>query len=97
MIEANSGEKGLQAFSARGPEIDAAIIDWQMPGMDGAATLQALLALTPTLRVLICSGYGNDQDIERFLVPGQILFLQKPFTLDDLVISLGATSSSFSG
>jgi len=90
VIEAASGEQALAFFTEADMTIDAVILDWQMPGMGGEATLEIFLKEKPSLPLLICSGYGDDMDIERLLVHGQVLFLQKPFSLTELLAALRA-------
>jgi signal transduction histidine kinase/CheY-like chemotaxis protein len=88
VIEAAGGEQALRLLSEGGTDIDAVLLDWQMPGMGGEASLEIFLERKPSLPVLICSGYGDDQDIERLLIPGQVLFLQKPFLVSELLAAL---------
>jgi len=93
VIEAQDGERALSVFAQGNTDIDVVLLDWQMPGMGGEDCLKEILATRPSMPLLICSGYGDNQDIESLLVPGQVLFLQKPFSLDELRTALSVMLS----
>jgi DNA-binding NarL/FixJ family response regulator len=52
--------------------------------MDGVETLHALRALNPAVRIVLSSGYTEQEMAERFTGPGPDGFIQKPYTLDIL-------------
>jgi signal transduction histidine kinase/CheY-like chemotaxis protein len=96
VIEAQDGEQALSALAERNTDIDLVLLDWQMPGLGGEDCLKEILASRPSMPLLICSGYCDDQDIESLLVPGQVLFLQKPFSLEELRTALSVILSGAS-
>jgi DNA-binding NarL/FixJ family response regulator len=53
--------EGLEA-AAQGT-YDVAIVDMEMPSMDGAAVITELRRMLPTLRVLVVSGYGDRRHV----------------------------------
>ena len=53
--------EGLEAAS-QGP-YDVAIVDMEMPSMDGAQVITELRRISPTLRVLVVSGYGDRRHV----------------------------------
>src|SRR5689334_8591303 len=62
-----------------------------MPQLDGIETLHGLRQASPTLPVVLMSGYSEHERNERYGESGLAGFLQKPFTLDGLVGSLSGS------
>ena len=56
VVEAQDGEEGLAFYRALHAAIDAAVLDMQMPGMDGAETFRELRRVNPAVKVVLCSG-----------------------------------------
>ncbi len=77
VLDADSGEAAL-ALAAEHPEI--AVIDYAMPGMDGAQTAEQLRRLMPQLPIILASGHPDTASIERAL-GGQATVLRKPFDI----------------
>ena len=77
VIDASSGEAALDLAAER-PEI--AVIDYAMPGMDGAETAEQLRRLMPQLPIILASGHPDTASIERAL-GGQATVLRKPFDI----------------
>jgi len=88
VIEAATGEEGLEEYEQHRAEIGAVILDLRMPGLGGLGTLHALRALAPDMRIVVYSGYGGEEASEEILSSKQVVFLQKPFSLEDLLSCL---------
>lgn len=58
---------------------DLVLIDETMPGLRGSEVARRVLALAPSVRVVLCSGYGAVDG-----APDEVMILVKPFTLEDL-------------
>lgn len=56
------GEQALQLAREAGSEIDLAIVDQTMPGLNGLETSRRLLALSPGIRILLCTGQQLEQE-----------------------------------
>jgi signal transduction histidine kinase len=80
VLDAGSGEAALALVSEH-PEI--AVIDYAMPGMDGAQTAEQLKRLAPGLPIILASGHADTASIERAL-GGQATVLRKPFDIAEL-------------
>ena len=67
----------------------AVLLDLTMPRLDGAEVLREIRALNPATRVLIMSGYSEQDILDRLRGLGPIAILHKPFTLKILLTRLG--------
>ena len=77
VLDADSGEAALALVSEH-PEI--AVIDYAMPGMDGAQTAESLRRLMPRLPIIFASGHADTAAVERAL-GGSATVLRKPFDI----------------
>jgi len=75
---ASSGLEGIQLY--REGSFDVVLLDLTMPELDGEATLKQLREIAPDVRVLLVSGYSENDRIAQLAAGGPLLFLQKPFT-----------------
>ena len=64
-------------------------MDLVMPGMDGVATTEAILKVSPDSRVLILTTFGSAADIARALKAGATGAVTKNLSNDDLVKAIG--------
>ena len=83
-----SGEEGVEA--AANEEFDVAVVDLQMPGMDGIEVQRRLKELQPTLPCIVLTGHGS---VENALESGKynaFKFLSKPVDMDTLVETIRA-------
>jgi CheY-like chemotaxis protein len=56
VIAASNGRHALHVFDAKDKEIDAVILDYEMPGMNGLELAEGLKQRQPTLPVIMVSG-----------------------------------------
>jgi CheY-like chemotaxis protein len=98
VIEARDGPEGLGALEAETP--DLVVVDFAMPGMNGAETAAAIRRTRPGLPIVFASGYADTAAIERVDGAPPPL-LRKPFRLDELQAvlagALGADGSRRAG
>lgn len=85
--QAGSGEDGLRSAAANAPHI--ALIDVNMPGMNGYQVCQALKADAPELRVLFVSGENTFDARIAAHDAGADDFLPKPFRIAELNLKMG--------
>ncbi len=85
--EAASGEEGLDFFAA-GKSVHAALVDMNMPGIDGQTTLTRLHELRPGLPVILLTAYGTVGAAVEAMKRGAFDYLTKPADNDELILTL---------
>ena len=88
VFSAKNGHEGVATYLSNKEKIDLVILDMRLPGLTGAEILQMLRAINPLIKVIIASGY-DEQEIERQL-KGQTAssILRKPYNADTLVTTV---------
>ena len=75
-----------EAVAAGHPgDIHLLMTDLMLPDMDGGELARRLRAARPAARVLYTSGYTNESVVRSGLIPADVPFLSKPFTIDEVV------------
>ncbi|MCL4537693.1 MAG: response regulator [Nitrospirae bacterium] len=79
------GNEGVRIFSENKDRINLVILDMVMPEKGGRQTFKEIRTLKPDAKVLICSGYGEEQYFYELFEAGAAGFLQKPFQHTELL------------
>jgi CheY-like chemotaxis protein len=84
----DQGRDALDWLRSHNAPLVAALLDLAMPGMSGGDVARELQGLRPSTPILIMSGFR--EEIARERLPGglSVLFLQKPFTKEQLARTL---------
>jgi PAS domain S-box-containing protein len=85
VLEAADGRAALEVFARAADQVQFVLLDLMMPRLDGVQTLRELRQLKPGVRVIVMSGYTEQEVTHRFADAPPDGFLQKPFPLDQLV------------
>jgi PAS domain S-box-containing protein len=94
---ASNGREALEIFRAEPERFIAVLLDLTMPELDGTATFRELRRISPQVRVLLMSGFNEQDAISRFAGKGLAGFLQKPFKPEALFQKLRAILESPAG
>jgi CheY-like chemotaxis protein len=78
-ISASDGIEAIEKFLDNKDNIDLIILDMSMPRMSGEKTFEQLRKISPTIKVLVDSGYSLDEKIRTILKHDRTDFIQKPF------------------
>jgi CheY-like chemotaxis protein len=78
---AANGAAGVARYARGG--VDAVVLDWSMPVMNGGATLIAIRDIDPSARFLVSSGLAHRKELETIEPP--VPFLAKPYTTEQLL------------
>jgi len=84
VISCGDGAEALAWLQAHDEDLDLVLLDINMPERSGVQVLSWLHVQRPELPVVMMSGQGRDQDVDRLHDLGASGFLMKPFTLQDL-------------
>jgi len=84
ILTARDGVEALEVYRKHRGDIVLVLLDMTMPRMDGEETFRELRALNPEVRVILASGYNEQDATNRFVDKGLAGFIQKPFTLQNL-------------
>ena len=83
VLDARDGKEALEVFNENKNEIDLVILDMKMPH-NGNTTFSQLKKINADVKVLIASGYTEDQQIREMQKQGCYGFIQKPFSIRTL-------------
>jgi CheY-like chemotaxis protein len=88
VLLACDGAEAVSLYEQHRGEIAAVLIDMSMPVQDGPATIAALRAIHPGVKILATSGLGLDDRVIEALGPDLRNFLPKPYTSETLLAEL---------
>jgi CheY-like chemotaxis protein len=83
VITANDGNEAVEIFK-NNPGISFVILDLTMPHMDGEQCFRELRQLNPNVKVIMSSGYNEQEVSQKFVGKGLAGFIQKPYRLNVL-------------
>lgn len=84
VLTAHDGSTGVELFQAHADSIVCVLLDMTMPQLDGQETFRLIRQIKPDARVMLMSGYNEQEATRRFTGKGIATFLPKPFTPNDL-------------
>jgi CheY-like chemotaxis protein len=87
---ASDGAEAIALFRNPSGRFDLALVDMQMPGLDGGKTIVALRHLRPELPIVGASGLATDENREHAAANGVRHFLDKPFSVETLIRTVHA-------
>jgi len=80
VAEATNGEEAIALATEHKP--DLAILDVQMPVLDGISAAEKIIAIAP---VLMLTAFSQRELVDRARDAGVMAYVVKPFTISDLV------------
>jgi CheY-like chemotaxis protein len=83
-LSAAGGREALDVLRRETDRISHVLLDLSMPGMDGITTFQELLRIKPRLKIILSSGYSEQDCVESLSGRGLAGFIQKPYSVSDL-------------
>ena len=89
-VFAHNGIEALEELQAD-PSIDMVVSDINMPRMDGLTLLEQIPNVSPDIRAIIVSAYGDMENIRTAMNRGAFDFVTKPVDFDDLQFTIDRT------
>ncbi len=84
VLTAENGREAVELFQQHRQRIAMVILDLTMPHLDGSEAFRALRKIDPEVKVILASGYTQEDVAARFAGKGLSGVLQKPFSIDRL-------------
>lgn len=86
--KAHNGVEGIELFQKNIDAVDAVITDMKMPGITGLEVVKRIHALQPDIGIIVLTGHGDMENAIASMREGAFNYLQKPFQMENLVLSL---------
>jgi two-component system, cell cycle sensor histidine kinase and response regulator CckA len=85
VLTANDGKEAIKLYRQNAADIAVVICDLTMPHLDGAATFRQLRRLSPGVRVILSSGFAEEEATAGLGGMGLGGFLRKPYRAAELL------------
>jgi DNA-binding response OmpR family regulator len=84
-IEAGTGEEALELFD-RNPDIDIAVLDVMLPGIDGLEVCKTIRASNQKIGIIMLTAKAQENDKVAGLMNGADDYVAKPFSPLELIV-----------
>ena len=88
--EAENGEAAVRLAAELKP--DVVVMDFSLPGMDGAEATAAVLKVSPISKVVILTSFGTSADLARAMAAGAVGAVTKNLSNDELSSAIRDTA-----
>jgi two-component system, cell cycle sensor histidine kinase and response regulator CckA len=88
VLTAVDGKQGVEVFRENVDKISCVLLDLTMPGLDGTQVFREIRRIRPDAKVILTSGYNEQDATQRFPDMGLAGFIQKPYTMGKLTEKL---------
>ncbi len=89
----SNGQDALTTYVRDPSEYDVILLDMVMPGMCGRETLLGLRKINPEVKVLLSSGFSEEDGDFDVLADGACGFVQKPYGINELIVRVRAVAA----
>ncbi len=89
VLAARNGAEGVECFREHHTTLFAVLLDLKMPIMGGRASFQQMQQIDPEVPVLVCTGFGENEEVQELRSLGAIGMLSKPYRIAELASALG--------
>jgi signal transduction histidine kinase len=83
-ITAEDGVQAVEIFRQRHRELVGVVLDLKMPRKGGREAFLEMRAIDPSVPVLLCSGYGENEEAQGLISLGARGLLSKPYRIGEL-------------
>ncbi|MEF3255845.1 MAG: response regulator [Deferribacterales bacterium] len=85
VIDVKNPEEADKIYELNRENVNLAIIDAIMPKVSGIEVANRLKSINSELKIILTSGYYNDPAVEEFISKQMGYFIQKPFSVIELI------------
>jgi len=84
VLAASDGRDGVARYREHQHEIVAVLLDLSMPGLNGRDVFLELKRINPRVKVIVASGFGENEVVDSLNRMGLDAFIQKPYSPQSL-------------
>jgi two-component system cell cycle sensor histidine kinase/response regulator CckA len=88
IVSVADGAAAVETFAKDPESYDLVLLDMSMPKLSGPEVFRELRRIDPKVRVLLTSGYNEQETVSRFAGKRIAGFLQKPYRAQDLRLAI---------
>ena len=81
---ATNGVEAVQVYEQSYHNLCAVLLDLRMPVMPGTETFMKMREISPSVPIILLSGFHKDKEVDLILEKGAEAFIQKPYSLDEI-------------
>jgi len=83
-LTAINGLKAVKLYGDKYREIDLIMLDLIMPVMSGFDAFDELMKINPNAKIIIVSGFSQEEKMNKLIEKGALKFIQKPFKVREI-------------
>ena len=88
ILVASDGIEAIAVYAQNRDKISAVLMDIMLPLLDGLTAIRTLQKINPEVRIIASSGLMSDNKLSVIAATGVSTFLSKPYTVNELLLSL---------
>ncbi|MBN3869441.1 response regulator [Nostoc sp. JL33] len=88
ILVASDGIEAIALYAQNMEKISAVLMDIMLPSLDGLTAIRTLQKINPQVRIIASSGLMSDNKLSTVAAIGVNTFLSKPYTVNELLLSL---------
>ncbi|MEH2408838.1 hybrid sensor histidine kinase/response regulator [Nostoc sp.] len=85
---ASDGIEAIALYAKNMDKISVVLMDIMLPSLDGLTAIRTLQKINPQVRIIASSGLMSDNKLSAVAAIGVNTFLSKPYTVNELLLSL---------
>lgn len=85
VLQAEDGAQGIELYQKHMDSISFVLLDMVMPVLSGKDVYLQLKQINPDIKVILSSGFGQDDRVQDILKHENVNFLHKPYTIKELI------------
>ncbi|MEH2259265.1 hybrid sensor histidine kinase/response regulator [Nostoc sp.] len=88
ILVASDGIEAIALYAQNRDKISAVLMDIMLPSLDGLTAMRTLQKINPQVKIIASTGLMSDNKLSAVAAIGVNTFLSKPYTVNELLLSL---------